>query len=226
MAIKKEEKSAFNEFLKLVEGDKLFYSYIFFGGEIEEILDFSKKTANFLENNIFEITKRPLSDFSIIYPNEKGNIGIDEIRSLQGFLYQTPVASKKRTAVIFGAQNLTNEAQSALLKIFEEPPPNSLIILICNEISGLMPTISSRAHKIYFPRVSKSSQRGKIKEIGEDEDSAEEKIKKILLTLKKNPIENANAIKEVLNRLKLIKSFNLNNKLQLRFIHAFLKRQK
>ncbi len=215
-------KNLIDDFIGLVKEDKLSHAYIFFGGEIEEILDFSKKTANFLENHLFEITKRPLSDFSIIYPNEKGNIGIDEIRSLQGFLYQTPVASKKRTAVIFGAQNLTNEAQSALLKIFEEPPPNSLIILICNEISGLMSTISSRAHKIYFPAISKPIK----KEIYGNDENPEEAIKKILITLKKDPIKNANAIKEVLNRLKLIKSFNLNNKLQLRFLNSFLKKQK
>lgn len=225
MAAKKENLDIYGNFVKLAQNNKLSHAYIFFGKDVEGIFYFSQKIANFLENNIFEISQKQLSDFSIIYPNEKGNIGIDEIRNLQGFLYQTPVVSGKRTAVIFSAQNLTNEAQSALLKIFEEPPPNSLIILICNEISGLMPTISSRAHKIYFPTGAKPAKKREVGEAGNGENP-EEIIQKILLTLKKDPIKNIQALKEVLNRLKLIKSFNLNNKLQLRFLNSFLKKQK
>ncbi|MBI4363714.1 MAG: hypothetical protein HY545_02590, partial [Candidatus Doudnabacteria bacterium] len=48
------------------------------------------------------------------------------------------------------AQNLTVEAANALLKIFEEPRPKTIIILITESPQRLLPTIRSRAQKITF----------------------------------------------------------------------------
>ena len=60
---------------------------------------------------------------------------------------------KYKVAVIDRAQNLTVEAANALLKVFEEPRPNTAIILITDSPQKLLRTISSRAQKIIFGMV-------------------------------------------------------------------------
>lgn len=241
-------KKLTDDFIRLINENKLSHVYLFFGEDQKTILDFSKKIANFLENGKFE-TPKALNDCCIFSPNEKGVIGIDEIRFFQDFLYKLPAISRKRMAIIFGGENLTQQAQSALLKIIEEPPQNSLIILISNESSVLMPTIVSRAHRIYFPstrisadqgpeagqvcygayadkrgRKTQAASKGKINgKIAEE--SVEARLEEILTRLAKDPINNAKTIKFILDRLRLIKTFNLNEKLQIKYINAYLKKK-
>lgn len=48
---------------------------------------------------------------------------------------------------------MTTEAQNALLKVTEEPPASSLLIIVTSDIESLMGTIVSRLQKIYFGAV-------------------------------------------------------------------------
>ncbi|MEK7604573.1 MAG: hypothetical protein AAB442_02145 [Patescibacteria group bacterium] len=47
-------------------------------------------------------------------------------------------------AVIIAARRAYHEAQNALLKLFEEPPPNTFLFLILPSLGGLLPTLRSR----------------------------------------------------------------------------------
>lgn len=75
-------------------------------------------------------------------------IGIEEIRQLQTKLSLKPFAKKIKVALIVKAENLTPEAQNSLLKTLEEPPANSLIILLAPDTGWLLPTIVSRCQII------------------------------------------------------------------------------
>jgi DNA polymerase-3 subunit delta' len=79
-----------------------------------------------------------------------GSIGIDAAREVKNFLWQRPNTSPRRTLIIDNAELLTTEAQNALLKITEEPPASSLLILVTSDVEGILPTIVSRLPKIYF----------------------------------------------------------------------------
>ncbi len=148
-------------FKKLVSENNLGHAYLFFGdAEIGKCL-FAKHFAYFLESDKFEIGETPLIDTQFLRANEKGVIGIDEIRNLKRFLWQTPLRSKKRMAIIDEAEKLTPEAQGALLKIVEEPPSHALLIFIAAQTQMLFPPLLSRLVQIYFPRQSHSE----IKEI-------------------------------------------------------------
>lgn len=148
-------------FKKLFAENNLSHAYLFFGdAEIGKCL-FAKSLAYFLESGKFEISEILLIDAQFLCANEKDIIGIDEIRDLKGFLWQTPLRSKKRTVIIDEAEKLTPEAQSALLKIVEEPPSHALLIFIAAQTQILFPPLLSRLIQIYFPRLSHS----KIKEI-------------------------------------------------------------
>ena len=81
----------------------------------------------------------------------------------------------RRTAIIDECELLTTEAQNALLKITEEPPLSSLLVLATNDLDALLPTISSRLQKIYFGIVPEkeivawlTGERGIVKKIAEE----------------------------------------------------------
>src|SRR5579864_842881 len=57
------------------------------------------------------------------------SIGIETVKLIQKKLFLKPIKSKNKLLTIEDAQLLTPEAQNALLKILEEPPLHTFIIL-------------------------------------------------------------------------------------------------
>lgn len=143
-------------FKSLAENNRLSHGYLFFGPEGVGKKLFALSLANFLSSRGGSsfggeiIDGGIISDAILIEPNESKTIGIDAVREIKNFLYSRPNVSSKRTVIIDEAEFLTTEAQNAILKITEEPPTSSLLILICREPEILMPTLSSRLQKIYF----------------------------------------------------------------------------
>ena len=76
------------------------------------------------------------------------SLGIGEIRDLKHKLSLKPYQSKWKSAIIDGAEKLTFEAQTCLLKTLEEPPANTIIILTSPQDYFLLPTIVSRCQII------------------------------------------------------------------------------
>lgn len=74
----------------------------------------------------------------------KQSIGIEEVRIVQKNLSLKPIQSNQKILVIYDAHLLTTQAQNALLKVLEEPPNNTIIILVSPSISTLLPTVISR----------------------------------------------------------------------------------
>ncbi len=143
------------DFKQLTKSDRLSHGYIFFGDPEVGKFHFAKHLAYFLETGEFEISERPLQDALIL----NDATGIDAMRNLKNFLWQKPNLSSKRLVVINDSENLTDEAQNAILKITEEPPENALLILIVNQTDNLLPPLLSRLQKIHFGRLSDDEMR-------------------------------------------------------------------
>lgn len=219
-----------DDFKKLIFSDRLSHAYLFFGGnepDRESKFIFSWSIANFLENNVFEPPRKQLNELLLIRPNEEGNIGIDESRALKSFLYQKPIFSKKRTVLIKEGERLTPQAQSAILKIMEEPPEPALIILIVRNEDSLFGVLKSRFQKIYFPpEPIKETKPAKpdyfnLEDIVEN-DKVDEFFESLLARLGRDPLKNSRELKETLRRYVLLKQYNVNKKLQLRTLMALL----
>lgn len=75
---------------------------------------------------------------------EKNFISIEQIRDLKEWIYLKPFRSPQKIAFIPNASKMTVEAQNSLLKILEEPPLNSFIVLSCKNKRQLLPTVVSR----------------------------------------------------------------------------------
>lgn len=76
------------------------------------------------------------------------SIGIETVKLIQKKLFFKPIKSANKLIVIEDAHLLTLEAQNALLKVLEEPPANTFIILGTESKEALLTTIQSRCQII------------------------------------------------------------------------------
>ncbi|MGC9610916.1 MAG: AAA family ATPase [Minisyncoccia bacterium] len=155
-----EEK--IKSFGKLIKENRLSQAYLFYGDKGIGKNSFAQLIAFALESGNFEISDEAILDANFVSKDpEESSLGIDKILEIKRFLWQKPLRSRRRLAVIDEAEYLTDEAQGALLKIVEEPPAHALLIFIAHDPQVLLPPLLSRLTKIYFPRMSKE----KIKKI-------------------------------------------------------------
>ncbi len=101
-------------------------------------------------------------------------IRIDKIRTLCEKLIRKPYEAGMRVVIISDAQALNPSAANALLKLLEEPPDRTILILIAPQIADLLPTIVSRCQNIRFNPISrKNLARLLNKEYGLDQVEAD-----------------------------------------------------
>lgn len=81
---------------------------------------------------------------------DKKEISIQQIRELERELRFRSFGGKQKIAIVDSAALMNAAAQNALLKTLEEPPANSLIILIAPNAGGLLATLRSRCLRLSF----------------------------------------------------------------------------
>ena len=90
-------------------------------------------------------------DLLTLYPEEEGkSIKVDQVRELIQKLSLTSHGQGYRVILISPADALNLNASNSLLKTLEEPPENTILILISDKPSKLMATIRSRTQMIRF----------------------------------------------------------------------------
>lgn len=90
------------------------------------------------------------ADLMTLEADSKG-IKVENVRDVVKFLQKTSAEGGWRIVIIDGADKMNRSAQNALLKVLEEPPKNTILILIAETPSKLLPTIHSRTRKLVFP---------------------------------------------------------------------------
>lgn len=118
--------------------------------------------ATSLSETILELPAHSLADYpyKMIITSEDGKaIGIEAVRELEHFLsLKVPGrAAHNRAVIIEDAHLLSTEAQNALLKILEEPPGGTLVVLTATSEQALLPTIRSRAQAIPVKRPERAA---------------------------------------------------------------------
>ncbi len=86
-------------------------------------------------------------------------IPIDHVRGLIENFMQRPHIASRKVGLIIPADRLNINAANALLKLLEEPPGDSLLILLSSEPSRLPPTVLSRCIQIHLSRPSHEQAR-------------------------------------------------------------------
>ena len=81
-------------------------------------------------------------------------IKIAQVRALLNTLTVKPYEAARRVVLLSEAQAMNTEAANALLKVLEEPPPETILILTARQGSDLLPTVTSRCQHIKFNPLS------------------------------------------------------------------------
>lgn len=87
----------------------------------------------------------------------KTTIGIEQVLTWQQKVYLKHFEGNYKVSIIEHADTVTLPAANALLKIIEEPPERTIIILSAENAEGVLPTIQSRAQLVYFPNLSEET---------------------------------------------------------------------
>jgi DNA polymerase III subunit delta' len=82
-------------------------------------------------------------------------IKIEQVRDLCQSLALKPYEARVRVAVIAEAHRLTTAAGNALLKMLEEPPDRTVLILTAPQTADLLPTIVSRCRHLRFKPIAR-----------------------------------------------------------------------
>lgn len=94
------------------------------------------------------------------------DLPIDVIREfLLEKIQVKPGLSASKVFVISEAEKLNAASQNALLKILEEPPNKSFIILLCSKLDNLLPTTKSRSQIVHFGPVSEEKIIEKLSDV-------------------------------------------------------------
>ena len=97
---------------------------------------------------------RHVGDHAELFWVERGDdrtrVSIRQIRALQNALHLRSTEGGRRAAVIADAEWMNQEAQNALLRILEEPPPQTTLVLATGTATGLLATVRSRCQRVRF----------------------------------------------------------------------------
>ena len=100
-----------------------------------------------------KIKKSICADVIFIDSQNKKSISINEVRKIKNDSIIKPVECNFKIYIFKNAQNLTEQAQNALLKIFEEPPKHIIFLLLCNNSKNLISTVISRSRIINLNKI-------------------------------------------------------------------------
>ena len=115
--------------------------------------------------NCLAVNKGNYPDLMVLAP-ENDVIKIERMRMLKQTAYLRPMVGKKRVFIIQHAERLREEASNSLLKILEEPPLYSHIILTTHKDHLILSTILSRCQGLTFSPISRQDVTSKLLENG------------------------------------------------------------
>lgn len=174
-----------------------------------------------------------------VLPNEKGSIGIDEVRTIKKSVELKSYSPQDHVYVaIYNVSTMTDEAQNALLKALEEPNNNVHFILTTTSTGGIFDTILSRVELLHVSKPSKQMIVNSFKSLGYTETSIEEAyrfadgIPDTVLGILNQPEKNAYTdtaamckqflVSSPYERLRIIESYTSDRLLLMSFLDTLL----
>lgn len=173
-------------------------------------------------NYLSEIEYKSIDNYHKISLPKANDIRISSIRQIKKEIYLTGKSGKKKVFVISKCDRMNQNSANALLKILEEPPKDSVLILTTSKINSLLPTIIGRCQKIKFAGIDRSHIKEYIKNNFEnitDEESefyselSDGSITKCSEILEKNFMELREKVLTVLTYIITNQNLKLGNEI-------------
>ena len=148
-----------------------------------------------LQDYLNILKKKEVDPYSSMYVPGASTILINSIREIKKEVSLSTANHEWKVILIFQAEKLcvpSPAAAHALLKILEEPPDQTLMLLVSSQPNIILDTIHSRCQRLYFPPISKVVIQTKLEQAGQDPVQAEiiASICAGNLSLSKNLVDN------------------------------------
>lgn len=113
------------------------------------------------------------ADLNILtVPEDKSEIPAKEVRDLCARLAESPLEGKRKVAVVDPADRMNQEGQNVFLKTLEEPPLDTVIILVAENVDVILPTVRSRCRRVTFAPIADEAVAGFLVKRGASADTA------------------------------------------------------
>lgn len=133
------------DFSKYISVDNLHHAYVI---EAEPTAARSA-LLSFLESVGINVTRNP-----DIFIEDYGTFGINESRELKARQQQAALTVNGKKFFLYTIGSFTNQAESALLKTFEEPTPDTHFFIFISRADNLLATLKSRVQIIKMGKTS------------------------------------------------------------------------
>lgn len=153
---------------KAALAEKLAHCLLLHGGSRQERREVGRRLAFILNcqglnarpclvcNSCRKIASGNHPDVGVLEP-QKDSLRIEQVLAWQEQVYRKHYEGRYKVFFLEQAETLTEPASNALLKVIEEPPERTLIILSAQNAEGILPTIRSRVQMVFFPDLSTES---------------------------------------------------------------------
>jgi len=113
---------------------------------------FLENWRTFLNTNIYGSLFDWLQHIGVA--NKQGQIGVDEAENIVKKLSLKSFEGGFKVMIIWMAEKMNTSASNKLLKLIEEPPSQTIFLLVTEDEGQILNTISSRCQALHFPRLS------------------------------------------------------------------------
>lgn len=145
---------------KAYQSNKLSHAYLFEGDDGQSMqqvaIDFTKLILCDQDNQCqlkVETFNHP--DFMYI-SSEETTIKKDQVEQLVHHMNQLPIEGNYKVYIIESFEKLTVQGENSILKFLEEPPDNTIAILLTTKPEQILDTIHSRCQHVYFKPIDNS----------------------------------------------------------------------
>lgn len=153
-------------FNSAAEKHELHHAYLFYGAKGSGQNTFAQWVASeCIQKPIINVQNETIIHPDIVLLESHGkSITVDQIRSIQTHLSSKPSIATWKVAVILDAEHMTDQAANALLKVVEEPPKDSIILLSTAAADQIVAPLLSRCQKLFIPPISHSAASSVIRQ--------------------------------------------------------------
>lgn len=106
-------------------------------------------------------------------------ISVEDIRELTPFLSLSATDGGRRVVIVDAADEMNPQAANALLKMLEEPPEKTIILLVSHQPSRLLPTIRSRCRELRLGTLSPAELAMALEQAGIEPDERQEALSEL-----------------------------------------------
>lgn len=139
--------------------NKLSHAYLFEGDDAQTMQQVALEFAKLILCNDNEQCQLKVYTFNhpdfMHVASEETTIKKDQIEQLVRHMNQLPIESDHKVYIIESFEKLTVQGENSILKFLEEPPENTVAILLSTKPEQILNTIHSRCQHIYFKPIDK-----------------------------------------------------------------------